>query len=248
MKLAGKTALITGATTGIGFATAKLFLTEGANLIITGQDRERLDAAKRELGADVLAIKLDVRDHDQLRGMHDTIARANRRVDVLFANAGVAFATPIASTSTERYDELMNINLKGVFFTIQAALPLLNDGGSIILNTSWLNEVGTAGLSLLSASKAAVRSFARTLSAELLPRKIRVNAVSPGAMATPIHSKNGMSPEELEKFAAQLKQRIPLGRFGAAEDVAAAALFLANDESAYVLGSEIVVDGGFSQL
>ncbi|MGL5004837.1 MAG: SDR family NAD(P)-dependent oxidoreductase, partial [Casimicrobium sp.] len=155
MKLAGKTALITGATTGIGFATAKLFLTEGANLIITGQDRERLDAAKRELGADVLAIKLDVRDHDQLRGMHDTIARANRRVDVLFANAGVAFATPIASTSTERYDELMNINLKGVFFTIQAALPLLNDGGSIILNTSWLNEVGTAGLSLLSASKAA---------------------------------------------------------------------------------------------
>jgi NAD(P)-dependent dehydrogenase (short-subunit alcohol dehydrogenase family) len=248
MKLAGKTALITGATTGIGFATAKKFLGEGANLIITGQDRERLDAAKRELGAEVLAIQLDVRNHDQFRAMHDAIAHAGRRIDVLFANAGVAFATPIANTSVERYDELMNINVKGVFFTIQSALPLLNDGGSIILNTSWLNEVGTAGLSVLSASKATVRSFVRTLSAELLPRKIRVNAVSPGAMATPLHAKIGMSPAELEKFAAQLTQRIPLGHFGAAEDIAAAALFLASDESSYMLGSEIVVDGGFSQL
>jgi NAD(P)-dependent dehydrogenase (short-subunit alcohol dehydrogenase family) len=248
VKLNGKTALITGATTGIGFATARRFIDEGAKVIITGQDHSRLMTAKSELGGDVEPFQIDVRHVDQFVRLRDHLLAKKVTLDVVFANAGVAFPTPVADTSIERYDEMMNINVRGVFFTVQSMLPLINNGASVILNTSWLNEVGTAGLSLLSASKAAVRSLARALSAELLPRHIRVNAVSPGAMMTPIHSKTGMSPADLEKFAAQLTQRIPLGRFGSAEDIAAAALFLASDDSAYMLGSEIVVDGGFSQL
>jgi len=248
MDLHGKTALITGGTTGIGFATARLFKAHGARIAITGQDQRRLQSAKEKIGDDTLAILLDVRDQAGIQRMGAQIGAAFGTLDVLFANAGVAFSTPIATTNEATFDLLMGVNVKGVFFTVQAVAPLMGRGGSIVLNTSWLDEVGTAGLSVLSASKAAVRSFARSLAAELLPRGVRVNAVSPGAIDTPIHGKTGMSADEAYAFATRIQSAIPLGRFGRAEEIAEAALFLASDRSSYMLGAELVVDGGFAQL
>jgi NAD(P)-dependent dehydrogenase (short-subunit alcohol dehydrogenase family) len=251
--LQGKTALITGGSSGIGLATAKLFLSAGAKVMITGQDAQRLKDAQVELASfasadSMLAMVADVRSMPELEVVQQRMAQAWGHLDVLFANAGVAFATPLESTDAAAYARLMDVNVKGVFQTVQQFAPMMREGGSIVLNTSWLAEVGTPGLSLLSASKAAVRSLARTWSAELLPRGIRVNAVSPGATDTPIHGKTGMSAQQLQEFAARITQGIPLKRFGRAEEVAAAALFLASDASAYMLGAEIVVDGGFSQL
>jgi NAD(P)-dependent dehydrogenase (short-subunit alcohol dehydrogenase family) len=248
MQLSGKTAVITGGTTGIGFATAKLFLAQGARVTITGQDSQRLADAAVALGTGVQTALIDVRRQADLQALAAQIQSQYGQLDVLFANAGVAFATPLLATSVQRFDDIFDINCKGVFFTVAQLAPLMPSGGSIVLNTSWLDQVGTAGLSVLSASKAAVRSLARSLSAELLAQGIRVNAVSPGATATPIHGKTGMSPQDLEQFAARLQANIPLGRFGQPEEVAAAALFLASDASSYMLGAEVVVDGGFSQL
>jgi NAD(P)-dependent dehydrogenase (short-subunit alcohol dehydrogenase family) len=248
MKLQGKTALITGGTTGIGFATAKLFIAEGARVAITGIDHGRLAEALVALGQNAYAIRSDVRSAGDLRLMRDKVEASFGALDIFFANAGVAFGTPVADTVEARFDELMDINVKGVFFSTQAILPVMCDGGAIILNTSWLADVGTAGLSALSASKAAVRSFARTWSRELLDRKIRVNCVSPGATATPIHGKTGMTEVELAAFADHISAAIPLGHLGAAADIAGAALFLASEDSRYMLGAEIAVDGGFAQL
>lgn len=246
--LQGKTSLITGGTTGIGFATAKLFREQGAKVAITGLSPQRLAQARHALGDDVLTIKADVRSMAELAAASQAVHTEFGHLDVLFANAGVAFATPVSSTDEARFDEMMDINFKGVFFTVQHMLPLMRKGSSIVLNTSWLDQVGTAGLSLLSASKAAARSLTRTLAAELWPQGIRVNAVSPGAINTPIHTKTGMTPEQLQAFASGLQQKIPMGRFGTAEEIAAAVLFLASDGSSYMLGAELVVDGGFSQL
>jgi NAD(P)-dependent dehydrogenase (short-subunit alcohol dehydrogenase family) len=248
MDLQGKTALITGGTTGIGFATARLFQQQGARVAITGQDAGRVAEAVAALGGDVLGYQADVRSGADLARLRGSLEGGLGSLDIVFANAGVAFATPLGGTDEELFDRLMDINVKGVFLTVQALLPLIRDGGSIILNTSWLADVGTAGLSALSASKAAVRSFARTWSRELLNRRIRVNAVSPGAMKTPIYGKIGMSADDLAAFAARIEGAIPLGRFGEADDVAEAALFLASDRSTYMLGAEIAVDGGFAQL
>ncbi len=248
MNLNGKTALITGATTGIGYATAAMFIANGARVMITGQDPQRLRNAAHALGPNAHACSVDVRKLEDLRALRDEITSQYESLDILFANAGVAYATPLQQTDDVRFDEMMNVNVKGVFFTVQHVAPLMPRGGSIVLNTSWLNQVGTPGLSLLSASKAAVRSLTRTLAAELWPSGIRVNAVSPGAIDTPIHTKTGMSPEALADFASRIQQNVPMGRFGNANEVAAAALFLASDASSYMLGAEIVVDGGFSQL
>jgi NAD(P)-dependent dehydrogenase (short-subunit alcohol dehydrogenase family) len=246
MRLHGKTAVITGGTSGIGLATARQFIAQGAKVLITGQDAARLAAAGRELG--VVTHLVDVRRANDLEALAAAAKSNLGRLDILFANAGVAYATPLAETDRARFDELFDINVKGVFFTVQALAPLMPAGASIVLNTSWLDQVGTPGLSVLSATKAAVRSLTRTLAAELLAQGVRVNAVSPGATATPIHGKTGMSPEALQAFASRMTQRIPLKRFGEADEVAAAAVFLASDESRYMLGAELVVDGGFSQL
>ena len=246
MRLKGKTAVITGGTSGIGLATARQFIAQGAHVLITGQDEGRLTDAGRELGSFMHLV--DVRRPADLEALRAATEAQFGRLDILFANAGVAYATPLAETDGARFDALFDINVKGVFFTVQALAPLMPAGASIVLNTSWLDQVGTPGLSLLSATKAAVRSLTRTLAAELLDQGVRVNAVSPGATATPIHGKTGMSPEALQDFAARMTQRIPLKRFGEAEEVAAAVVFLASDESRYMLGAELVVDGGFSQL
>ena len=246
MRLKGKTAVITGGTSGIGLATARAFIAQGAHVLITGQDEGRLAETGRELGSCTHLV--DVRRPADLEALRAATEAQFGRLDILFANAGVAYATPLAETDRTRFDALFDINVKGVFFTVQALAPLMPAGASIVLNTSWLDQVGTPGLSLLSATKAAVRSFTRTLAAELLAQGVRVNAVSPGATATPIHGKTGMSPEALQDFAARMTERIPLKRFGEAEEVAAAVVFLASDESRYMLGAELVVDGGFSQL
>ncbi|MGN6107437.1 MAG: SDR family oxidoreductase [Kofleriaceae bacterium] len=248
MKLHGKTALITGGTSGIGRATAALFVREGARVAITGRDEAHVHQVQAQLGDAVLAIRADVRSLDDLQRMSRRVADAFGGLDVFFANAGVAFSTPLSTTDEARYGDLMDVNVKGVFFSMQAVSPILREGASVILNTSWLNDVGTPGLSLLSASKAAVRSLARTWSSELLARKIRVNAVSPGAIDTPIHARGGSTPEQVQAAKEKIASRIPVGRLGEADDIAQAALFLASDASRYMLGAELVVDGGFAQL
>jgi NAD(P)-dependent dehydrogenase (short-subunit alcohol dehydrogenase family) len=225
-----------------------LLLENGARVAITGTDPAKLENARVSLGDGVLAIRADVRSRIDLRRMREEVESAFGRLSIFFANAGVAFGTPIETTNEAMYDTLMDVNVKGVFFSIQAIVPIMPPGGSIILNTSWLNQVGTPGRSLLSASKAAVRSLARTLSAELLECKIRVNAVSPGSIETPIHRQKGQTDEEFQAYVSKVGAQVPVGRMGRPEDIAAAVLFLASDNSTYMLGAEIVVDGGRSEL
>lgn len=250
MRLKDKTALITGATSGIGLATAALFLREGARVVITGRDTDRLEDARATLGDAVSIIRADVSVPGDMQRMAQEVADVTGKqgLDVFFGNAGVAYSTPLLTTDEARFDELMAVNVKGLFFSMQAVTPLLRDGASVILNSAWLNTVGMGGFSALAASKSAVRSFARSWSCELLDRKIRVNAVSPGAIDTPIFELEGATPEQLAETKRQMSLRIPAGRLGESMDIAQAVLFLASDESRYMLGAEIVVDGGFAQL
>lgn len=248
MTLTGKTALVTGGSSGIGLATARMLKENGARVAISGRSREKLDAAVAELGKDVLAIQADVSSLTDLHRMRQEIETSFGSLDIVFANAGVAMGTPLATADEGTYYKIMDANVKGVFFTVQAVLPLLRDGSSIILNTSWLNQVGTPGRAILSASKAAVRSFARTMSAELVDRKIRVNAVSPGSIETPIHRGKDQTEEEFRAYAERVGAQVPAGRMGRPEEIAAAVLFLASDASSYMLGAEIVIDGGRSEL
>ncbi|AGS25483.1 glucose 1-dehydrogenase [Rhizobium etli] len=246
--LEGKTALITGGSSGIGLAAAKMLGANGARVAITGRSQEKLDIAAAEIGGDALAIQADVSSVDGLGRVRSELQDAFGSLDILFANAGVALGTPLAAADEATYHRIMDVNVKGVFFTVQAVLPLMRAGGSIVLNTSWLNQVGTPGRAILSASKAAVRSFARTMSAELIDRKIRVNAVSPGSIETPIHRGRDQSEQEFRAYAERVGAQVPLGRMGRPEEIAAAVLFLASDASSYMLGAEIVVDGGRSEL
>ncbi|MBD1999046.1 SDR family oxidoreductase [Leptolyngbya sp. FACHB-541] len=248
MRLAEKVALVTGGNSGIGLATAKLFSQEGAKVIISGRDRTTLNEAASAIGGDVLALQADVADLQQIDQLYQVIAEKFGKIDVLFANAGIGKFASIEETTEALYDEVFTTNLKGLYFTIQKASAHLNESAAIILNTSFLGELGLPGTSVLAASKAAVRSLAKTFSAELINRGIRVNAVSPGAITTPFMSKVGLSQEAVDAMTQNIGAQIPMKRFGSAEDVAQAVLFLSTSDSAYILGAEIAVDGGFSQL
>ncbi|MCQ0168628.1 short-chain dehydrogenase [Pseudomonas sp. S12(2018)] len=250
MRLQGKNALITGGASGIGLVTAELFLREGARVAITGRDAAKLAQARASLGGDVITIQADVRVCEDMQRMAQEVSDAfgNGGLDIFFGNAGVAYSTPLLSTDEARFDELMAVNVKGLFFSMQAITSVLREGASVILNSAWLNAVGMGGFSALAASKSAVRSFARSWSCELMDRKIRVNAVSPDAIDTPIFELEGATPEQLAETKRQMSLRIPARRMGEPLEVAQAVLFLASDESHYILGAEIAVDGGFAQL
>jgi NAD(P)-dependent dehydrogenase (short-subunit alcohol dehydrogenase family) len=252
--LNGKSALITGGTSGIGLATAKLLSANGARVAITGREANALERARKVIEGDVLPLQVDVLSRNSLQKMALNVQQAFGALDIFFANAGVAHVTPLATTNEAQYDALMNTNVRSVFFSVQAIEPIMREGGSIILNAAWLNQVGVPGRAVLSASKAAVRSFARTLSAELLGRRIRVNAVSPGLIETPIlrgvgqSEHPGQTESQFREYLAGASKMIPIGRLGRPDEIAAAVLFLASDSSSYMLGSELVVDGGFAEL
>src|SRR5262245_40632191 len=248
-KLTGKVAVITGGNSGIGLATAKEFAEQGAQVVIAGRDQKTLVEAAREIGRDVLAVRADVAKLDDIDQLFAQVRAKYGRVDVLFVNAGVGKFVPLEAVTEQLYDSIIDVNLKGAFFTIQKALPLLADGASIVLNTSISAHIGRPiGTSVYSASKAALLSLARTLSAELVDRNIRVNAVSPGPVTTPIFSRLGIPAEALEETRRSIESQVPMKRFGRPEEIAKAALFLASADSSFLLGSEIVADGGMSQL
>lgn len=248
MKLNNKVAVITGGNSGIGLATAQAFIQEGAKVTIFGRNAQTLDEAVKTLGEKAIAVQGDVTNWDNLETLFTTTKNTFGSVDVLFINAGLAQFAPIEATSEELFDRVMDVDFKGAYFTIQKALPYLNDGASIILTTSGTNAMGMPGTSVYAASKAALRSLARTLSAELIGRGIRVNAVSPGPIETPIYGRMGMSQEQVEGLGQSIIQQVPMQRFGKSEEIASAVLFLASADSTYILGSELVVDGGLTQL
>ncbi|NEQ24178.1 MAG: SDR family oxidoreductase [Microcoleus sp. SIO2G3] len=247
-RLNSKTAAITGGTTGIGFQTAKQFVAEGAVVIITGQDEERLQIAARELGSSVIPVRADVRSLADLNTLAARVKAEFGSLDILFANAGVGSFAPLEAIDEAFYNNQFDINVKGVFFTVQKLAELLNEGASVILNASAVNEKGAAMGSVYFATKAAVRSFARTLAAELASRKIRVNAVSPGFVLTNFQDKMGLPQEALDSFGEYVKQTAPLGRFGTPEEIAQAVVFLASNESSYMTAVDLVVDGGFMSV
>jgi NAD(P)-dependent dehydrogenase (short-subunit alcohol dehydrogenase family) len=246
-RLQDKTAVITGGTSGIGLAGARLFADEGATVIISGRDEERLGAAQRALGSRVHGVRSDVTDTDDVSRLVAEATRLGGGIDVLWVNAAVVRLAPIGDTGDQLFDEVVATNLKGAFKTLQLAIPALRDGGSVILTTSWLNRIGFAGASVVSMTKAALRSLARVAAAELAPRKIRVNALCPGAIETPLWGRLGLPSDVLQAAGAAITAQVPLGRWGQADEVARAALFLASNESSYVNGTELQVDGGMRQ-
>ncbi|CAB3762235.1 SDR family oxidoreductase [Paraburkholderia humisilvae] len=248
MKLKDKVVLITGGTSGIGLETARLFRDEGAQVAVVGTNPARLTRAAVELGHDALAIRADLRHLADIDAAITEVVTRYGRIDIVFANAGAATAAPLEEVTSEQIDEQFALNFKGLFFTVQKAAPYLSSGSAVIVTTSFLNEVGAPGLSILSATKAAVRSLVRSLGAELAPRRIRVNAVSPGPIATPFHGKLGLSAERVSQTAAALEAGVPLKRLGEPAEIAKAALFLASDDASYITGAELVVDGGFTQI
>lgn len=241
-KLSGKIAVVTGGNSGIGLATAKEFRDQGAKVAISG--RNNVAEAAKQIGADVLGVTADVIKISELDNLFKTVNEKLGKVDVLFVNAGIAKVAPLADASEAHFDEIMDINFKGAYFTIQKALPYLNDNASIILNGSVNSYVGFAGLSVYSASKAALHSLARTLSAELIGRGIRVNTLNIGPVSTPLFGKVGMPQDALQGFATALTAKMPVKRFGQPEEIAKAAAFLASADSSFVVGSEISTDGG----
>lgn len=248
MRLANKIALITGGTSGIGLATAKLFVAEGAKVVVTGRDETAFAATSAELGEGALVLKGDVRSIEDMRAVAAKIEADFGGLNIVFANAGWAFPSALNDITDQLYDDIMDVNVKGTVVTLQAVLPQLRPGSSVILNTSFVAQTGKHGISLTAAAKAALRSLARSWSYEFLDRKIRVNAIAPGGMDTPLVGKWGMSSDDLQSFQREFAEFVPVGHMGRAEDIAYAALYLASDESTYVVGTELVVDGGASQL
>jgi NAD(P)-dependent dehydrogenase (short-subunit alcohol dehydrogenase family) len=244
----GKTVLVTGGSTGIGFATASAFADEGARVVITGRTVESLEAARTALGGNALAIANDAGSIAASRELAEAIGQAGLRLDAVFVNAGMAKFSAFADVSEAFWDETFNTNVKGAYFQIQALLPLLNRGASIVMNGSINAHIGMPSSSVYAASKAALISLAKTLSSELLPNGVRVNVVSPGPVQTPLYGKLGLDAASLEATAAQILSQIPAGRFGTPEEIASTVLHLAAPESAFIVGTEIIVDGGMSQL
>jgi len=247
-RLQNKTALITGGNSGIGFATAKEFIEQGATVIITGRNQAALDQAKKNLGGNVHAILSNTSSMSDVRNLAQQVQLITPRLDILFINAGIGKFAPIEAVTEDHFDDQFNINIKGAYFTIKELLPVINDGGSIILNTSTAAHMGMANTTVYSATKAALSSLARTLSAELLPRKIRVNAISPGPVKTPILGKMGIPSEQVDVIAAAIQSKVPLGRFGEPEEIAKIATFFASDDSTFVLGSDLIAGGGMVTL
>jgi NAD(P)-dependent dehydrogenase (short-subunit alcohol dehydrogenase family) len=243
-RLKNKRALVTGGTTGIGFETAREFLDEGARVAITGRNPETLEAARAELGSEVLVIPSDAGDVTGQKKVAEIIGQEFGRLDVLFLNAGVVEMRPLEKWDEAAFDRSFNTNLKGPFFLLQALLPVFDNPASVVLMTSINSHIGAPNSSVYSATKGGLLSFARTISGELISRGIRVNAVSGGPIATPLYRKLGMGDAEL----TSLKSQIPAGRLGKPSEVAEAVVFFASDESAFTIGSELVIDGGMSNL
>jgi NAD(P)-dependent dehydrogenase (short-subunit alcohol dehydrogenase family) len=247
-KLEGKVALVTGGTSGIGLATAKRFVAEGAYVFITGRRQTELDAAVKEIGKNVTGVQSDASNLADLDRLFATIEKEQGHLDVLFANAGVGEIAPLGAITEEHFDKTFNTNVKGLLFTVQKALPLLPEGASIILNASSTSIKGTPAFSVYSATKAAVRSFARNWTLDLKERKIRVNAISPGVVPTPGYDHFGLNDEQLQEFIDSQAVTIPLGRVGTPDEIAKAVVFLASDDSSFVNGIELFVDGGMAQI
>lgn len=247
-KLTNKIAVITGGNSGIGLATAQEFIAQGAKVVIFGRDKQTLADAQETLGSNAIAVQGDVTKIADLERLFDTVKKKHGRVDILYVNAGVAEFRPVDMADEAHFDKVFDINVKGAFYTAQKAVPLMASGGSIIFTTSGANELGMPGSSVYAATKAALRSFARTLSADLVGRGIRVNAVSPGPIATPIFGRMGLSQEQIEGFSQGMIAQIPLKRVGQPNEIAKAVTYLASNDSAYVVGAELVVDGGLTQL
>ena len=247
-KLDGKIAVITGGNSGIGLATAKRFVDEGAFVFITGRRQEELDAAVKEIGRNVVGVRGDVSNLADLDRLFATVREQKGRVDVLFANAGGATFMPLGQITEEHFDKTFAVNVKGLLFTVQKALPLMPDGASIVLNASIVSVKGMPAFSVYSATKAAVRSFARTWTVDLKDRKIRVNALSPGPIDTPGADGLTSTEEERKQFKAGLAAAVPLGRMGHPDEIAKVAVFLASDDSSFVTGVELFVDGGMAQI
>jgi NAD(P)-dependent dehydrogenase (short-subunit alcohol dehydrogenase family) len=247
-RLEGKIALVTGGNGGIGLATAKRFVSEGASVFITGRRQIELTAAVKEIGRNVTAVQGDVSNLDDLDRLFAQIKRDKGRLDIVFANAGIVRYAPLGDISEELYDSIFDINVKGLVFTVQKALALLPDGASIILNASIVASKGLSSNSVYSATKAAVRSFARTWTTDLKHRRIRVNAVSPGSIDTPGLSALLASSETGEQRRKMISTLVPLGRLGTPDEIAKAVVFLASDDSSYITGTELFVDGGFAQV
>jgi len=244
VRLANKTAFITGGNSGIGLTTAKLFVADGARVAITGRNKETLEAAAKELGPNALAIAADATDIAVTEAAIKQAVQKFGKLDVVFANAGISGNTPIGGTTLAAFESVIRTNITAVFFTVQAAAPHLNDGASIILNGSVISVLGNPGYAAYAASKAGVRAMARVMASELSPRGIRVNVVSPGGTTTPIWNRAAPTPEAVVALEKRISQTVPLGRFGKPEEVAKTVLFLASDDASNVQGAEIFVDGG----
>lgn len=247
-RLDGKVAVVTGGNSGIGLATARRFQEEGARVAISGRSRKTLDEAVKTIGNGVLAVQADVSKLADVDKLYAEVSQKLGKIDVLFVNAGVVKFVPLADTSESAFDEQFDINIKGAYFTIQKALPFLNDGASIILNTSVAGSKGTPGTTAYAATKAALRSLARTAAAELVGRGIRVNTVAPGPIVTPIFDRTGLPKEARDEFAKEIMAMVPMKRFGQPEEVAGAVAFLASQDASYITGVELNVDGGLGQL
>ena len=248
LRLKDKVAVITGGNSGIGLASAKLFQAEGARVIITGRRKEAVDAAVKEIGGAAKGIVSDTGSLNDIVSLYEQIQQSGFKIDILFLNAGIAIFGPFDTMDEAAVDAMINVNFKGLFFNIQKAAPVLNDGASIIINSSIADQKGFPNTNIYAATKAAVRSLARTLSTELLERKIRVNSLAPGPIDTPIFDKVGIPAEAVPEMKESFAGQNPMKRMGTPDEIAKSALFLASNDSSYITGIDLTVDGGMTQL